>query len=59
MLWREGILFAFARALGAFFVFTGAFFAAVPILPHIGLALGGFPTFATRVFVLQVTAFQI
>jgi small-conductance mechanosensitive channel len=44
--WRNGILFALRRALSGFFIFTGAFFAAVPILPHIGLALGGFPTFA-------------
>src|SRR5271166_1646404 len=44
--WRQAILFAFCRALSGFFIFTGAFFAAVPILPHIGLALGGFPTFA-------------
>ncbi|MBV8900708.1 MAG: mechanosensitive ion channel [Verrucomicrobia bacterium] len=44
--WRNGILFAIRRALSGFFVFTGAFFACVPILPHIGLALGGFPTFA-------------
>jgi len=44
--WRNGILFALRRALSGFFIFTGAFFASVPILPHIGLALGGFPTFA-------------
>ena len=44
--WRNGMLFALRRALSGFFIFTGAFFAAVPILPHIGLALGGFPTFA-------------
>jgi len=44
--WRDGILFALRRALSGFFIFTGAFFAAVPLLPHIGLALGGFPTFA-------------
>jgi hypothetical protein len=39
-------IFALRRALSGFFIFTGAFFASVPILPHIGLALGGFPTFA-------------
>lgn len=44
--WRNGILFALRRALSGFFIFTGAFFALAPILPHIGLALGGFPTFA-------------
>src|ERR1700681_2468677 len=44
--WRNGILFALRRALSGFFIFTGAFFASVPLLPHIGLALGGFPTFA-------------
>jgi len=44
--WRDGLLFAFRRALSGFFIFTGAFFASVPLLPHIGLALGGFPTFA-------------
>ena len=44
--WRNGILFALRRALSGFFIFTGAFFALVPILPHIGLAVGGFPTFA-------------
>jgi small-conductance mechanosensitive channel len=44
--WRDGILFALRRALSGFFIFTGAFFAAVPLLPHIGLALGGYPTFA-------------
>jgi small-conductance mechanosensitive channel len=44
--WRDGLLFALRRALSGFFIFTGAFFASVPILPHIGLALGGFPTFA-------------
>ena len=44
--WRNGILFALRRALTGFFIFTGTFFAAAPILPHIGFALGGFPTFA-------------
>jgi small-conductance mechanosensitive channel len=44
--WRDGLLFAFRRALSGFFIFTGAFFASVPLLPHVGLALGGFPTFA-------------
>jgi small-conductance mechanosensitive channel len=44
--WRDGILVALRGALSGFFIFTGAFFASVPILPHIGLALGGFPTFA-------------
>jgi small-conductance mechanosensitive channel len=44
--WRNGILFALRRALSGFFVFTGVFFAAAPILPHIGFAVGGFPTFA-------------
>ncbi len=44
--WRDGILFALRRAISGFFIFTGAFFASVPLLPHLGLALGGFPTFA-------------
>jgi small-conductance mechanosensitive channel len=44
--WRNGILFALRKALSGFFIFTGAFFALVPLLPHIGFALGGFPTFA-------------
>jgi small-conductance mechanosensitive channel len=44
--WRNGILFALRKGLSGFFIFTGAFFASVPLLPHIGLALGGFPTFA-------------
>jgi small-conductance mechanosensitive channel len=44
--WRNGILFALRRSLTVIFIFTGAFFAAVPILPHIGFAVGGFPTFA-------------
>jgi small-conductance mechanosensitive channel len=44
--WRNGILFALRRALTGFFVFTGTFFAVTPILPHVGFALGGFPTFA-------------
>ncbi len=55
--WREGVLFAFCRALSGFFIFTGAFFAAVPILPHIGLALGGFPTFAVASKLAQVGYF--
>lgn len=44
--WRNGILFAVRRALSGFFIFTGTFFACVPLLPHIGLAMGGYPTFA-------------
>jgi small-conductance mechanosensitive channel len=44
--WRNGILFAVRRALTGFFIFTAAFFACVPLLPHIGLALRGFPAFA-------------
>ena len=44
--WRNGILFALRRALTGICILTGAFFAVVPVLPHIGLALGGFPTFA-------------
>ena len=44
--WRNGLLFALRRALTGIFIFTGVFFAAVPILPHIGFAVGGFPTFA-------------
>jgi small-conductance mechanosensitive channel len=44
--WRNGILFALRKALSGFFIFTGVFFAAAPILPHIGFAVGGFPTFA-------------
>ena len=55
--WRQAILFAFCRALSGFFIFTGAFFAAVPILPHIGLALGGFPTFAIAAKIAQVGYF--
>jgi hypothetical protein len=43
--WRNGILFALRRALSGFFIFTGALrFGTDP--PHIGLALGSFPTFA-------------
>jgi small-conductance mechanosensitive channel len=55
--WRQGILFAFCRALSGFFIFTGAFFATVPILPHIGLALGGFPTFAIAAKIAQIGYF--
>jgi hypothetical protein len=44
--WRNGILFALRKALTGIFIFSGAFFAAAPILPHIGFAVGGFPTFA-------------
>lgn len=44
--WRNGILFALRRALTGICILTGAFFAVVPVLPHIGLALGGYPTFA-------------
>src|SRR5271165_5136865 len=55
--WRNGMLFALRRALSGFFIFTGAFFAAVPILPHIGLALGGFPTFAIAAKIAQVGYF--
>ncbi|HEY0793441.1 MAG TPA: mechanosensitive ion channel family protein [Chthoniobacterales bacterium] len=49
--WRTGLTLVLRRAISRFFVFTGAFFAWVPLLPHIGLALGGVPTFAfaTRV----------
>jgi small-conductance mechanosensitive channel len=55
--WRDGILFALRRALSGFFIFTGAFFASVPILPHIGLALGGFPTFAIAAKVAHIGYF--
>jgi small-conductance mechanosensitive channel len=55
--WRNGILFALRRALSGFFIFTGAFFASVPILPHIGLALGGFPTFAIAARVAELGYF--
>jgi small-conductance mechanosensitive channel len=55
--WRDGILFALRRALSGFFIFTGAFFASVPLLPHIGLALGGFPTFAIAAKVAQLGYF--
>ena len=55
--WRDGILFALRRALSGFFIFTGAFFAAVPLLPHIGLALGGFPTFAIAAKVAYIGYF--
>ena len=44
--WQNGLLFALRRVLSSFFILTGAFFAVVPILPHLGLALGGYPTFA-------------
>ncbi|MBV9491596.1 MAG: mechanosensitive ion channel [Verrucomicrobia bacterium] len=47
--WRNGILFALRRAVSLFFIFTGAFFACVPLLPHLGFALGGFPTLAVAV----------
>jgi small-conductance mechanosensitive channel len=55
--WRDGILFALRRAVSGFFIFTGAFFASVPLLPHIGLALGGFPTFAIAAKVAQLGYF--
>ncbi len=55
--WRDGILFALRRALSGLFIFTGAFFASVPLLPHIGLALGGFPTFAIAAKVAQLGYF--
>jgi small-conductance mechanosensitive channel len=55
--WRNGILFALRRALSGFFIFTGAFFASVPILPHIGFALGGFPTFAIAAKVAELGYF--
>lgn len=55
--WRDGVLFALRRALSGFFIFTGAFFASVPILPHIGLALGGFPTFAIAAKVAHIGYF--
>lgn len=55
--WRDGILFALRRALSGFFIFTGAFFASVPLLPHLGLALGGFPTFAIAAKVAQLGYF--
>jgi small-conductance mechanosensitive channel len=45
------------RALGGLFIFTGAFFASVPLLPHIGLALGGFPTFAIAAKVAHLGLF--
>src|SRR6202035_844999 len=55
--WRDGILFALRRALSGFFIFTGAFFASVPLLPHLGLALGGFPTFAVAAKVAHLGYF--
>ncbi|MBV9106495.1 MAG: mechanosensitive ion channel [Verrucomicrobia bacterium] len=55
--WRDGILFALHRALSGLFIFIGAFFASVPLLPHIGLALGGFPTFAIAAKVAQLGFF--
>ena len=55
--WRDGILFALRRALSGFFIFTGTFFASVPLLPHLGLALGGFPTFAIAAKVGQLGYF--
>jgi len=55
--WRNGILFALRRALSGFFIFTAAFFASVPILPYIGLALGGFPTFAIAAKVAELGYF--
>ncbi|MBV8143274.1 MAG: mechanosensitive ion channel [Verrucomicrobia bacterium] len=55
--WRDGILFALRRALSGLFIFTGAFFASVPLLPHIGLALGGFPTFAIAAKVAHLGLF--
>src|ERR1700738_1394577 len=55
--WRNGILFALRRALSGFFIFTGAFFALVPVLPHLGLAFGGFPTFAIAAKVAELGYF--
>ncbi len=55
--WRDGFLFALRRALSGLFIFTGAFFASVPLLPHIGLAFGGFPTFAVAAKVAQLGLF--
>jgi small-conductance mechanosensitive channel len=55
--WRDGVLFALRRALSGFFIFTGAFFASVPLLPHLGLALGGFPTFAVAAKVAHLGYF--
>src|SRR6202045_337099 len=55
--WRNGILFALRRALSGFFIFTGAFFASVPVLPHLGLAFGGFPTFAIAAKVAELGYF--
>jgi small-conductance mechanosensitive channel len=57
--WRNGILFALRRALTGIFIFTGAFFAAVPILPHIGFAVGGFPTFAVAAKIAGLGYFAV
>jgi small-conductance mechanosensitive channel len=55
--WRNGMLFALRRALTGFFVFSGAFFALVPLLPPLGLALGGFPTFALATHLVSLGYF--
>ena len=52
-----GFCLRLRRALSGLFIFTGAFFASVPLLPHIGLALGGFPTFAVAAKVAQLGLF--
>jgi small-conductance mechanosensitive channel len=57
--WRDGILFAFSKALSGFFILTGAFFAAVPILPHIGLMVRGEPPLEIFVKIAQVGYFAI
>ena len=57
--WQTGILLAFSKALSGFLVLTGVFFAAVPILPHIGLALGGAPPLEIFAKIAQVGYFAI
>jgi small-conductance mechanosensitive channel len=57
--WRDGILFAFSKALSGFFILTGVFFASVPVLPHIGLMVGGAPPLEIFVKIAQVGYFAI
>jgi small-conductance mechanosensitive channel len=57
--WRDGILYAFCKALSGSFILTGVFFAAVPLLPHVGLALGGQPPLEIFAKIAQVGYFAI
>jgi small-conductance mechanosensitive channel len=57
--WQTGILFAFSKALSGLLILTGVFFAAVPILPHVGLALGIEPPLEIFAKIAQVGYFAI